>query len=185
MVVYQRERIENAICFFAYEHHKKTKKYLYQTYIYKYLSFFEFDVLKKTGEAPLGLEFIAMERGPVPAQIYNKRNMINSNLYSFDKQNNGSIIVKAIKEPDLDYFSDYEIKEMHKLIKIYAKEYVNSNTMSYATHKKIRAWIKAWNRNPNSKILKSDTFDNLFSKGEDRLSPEEEHFLISESLESL
>ncbi len=183
MVAYQKERIENAICFFAYEHYKITKKYLYQTYIYKYLSFFEFDVLEGTGESPLSLDFMAMERGPVPIEIYNKRDEIKSNLFSFDKQNDDKIIVKALKKPDLDYFSDYEIKEMDKLIDIYAKKWVTSRMMSDSSHKKIKAWAKAWKREPNSIIEKSDTFDNLFSKDENQLSPREKHFLISASLE--
>lgn len=183
MAAYQNERIENAICFFAYEHYERTKKYLYQTYIYKYLSFFEFNVLKETGESPLGLTFKALEHGPVPMEIYNKRDETKSNLFSFDKQDDSKIIVRALKEPDLNYFSDYEIAEMDKLIDIYAKKWVTSKMMSYSSHEKIKAWARAWKRKPNSMINKSDTFDNLFSKDENQLSSQEEHFLISASLE--
>ncbi len=183
MAAYQKERIENAICFFAYEHHKRTDKHPYQTYIYKYLSFFEFNVLEGTGESPLSLDFTAMEHGPVPPDIYYEREEIKSNLFSFDKQNDGKFIVKALKKPDLDYFSDYEIAEMAKLIDIYAKKWVTSKMMSDSSHKKIKAWDKAWKRKPNSMINKSDTFDNLFSKDENQLSSQEEHFLISASLE--
>ena len=35
MIPYQKEKIENAICFFANEHQKKTKHPLYQTFLYK------------------------------------------------------------------------------------------------------------------------------------------------------
>jgi hypothetical protein len=42
MLSYRKERIDNAVLFFAQKHHQKTKKYLSQTVLYKYLAFFEF-----------------------------------------------------------------------------------------------------------------------------------------------
>ena len=71
MLPYRKERIENAMFFFAQKHHQKTKNYLSQTFLYKYLAFFEFRYLKATGDMPLELTYKAMERGPVPMEIYN------------------------------------------------------------------------------------------------------------------
>ena len=50
MQFYKKERVDNAILFFAQKHYKKTKKYLSQTALYKYLAFFEFRYLKKAGD---------------------------------------------------------------------------------------------------------------------------------------
>ena len=47
MIPYQKEKIENAICFFASEHQKKTKHPLYQTFLYKYLAFLDFESLRE------------------------------------------------------------------------------------------------------------------------------------------
>jgi uncharacterized phage-associated protein len=76
MLAYRKERIDNAILFFAKEHYKKTKNDLSQTALYKYLAFFEFRYLKKYGEMPLELEYKAWEYGPVPIEIYVNRETI-------------------------------------------------------------------------------------------------------------
>ena len=54
--------------------------------------------------------------------------------------------------------------------------------MSDSSHKKIKAWVKAWNRRHHSMIDKADTFNHIYEKNEDELTPQEEHFLMSESL---
>ena len=184
MKAYQKERIENAICFFAREHHKKTRRFPSQTHIYKYLALFEFEILEETGDAPLDLEYVAMEYGPVPIDIYSKRDTLKSDLFSIEKRGK-SYFVKAKKKPNLDYFSEYEIEKMNNLIFIYAQRWVSSGVMSDASHEKIKAWKKAWNRRPNSKIDKADTFDKLAQKDEEHLSPQEERFLISSALGSM
>ncbi|GMO44423.1 MAG: hypothetical protein Pg6C_06280 [Treponemataceae bacterium] len=73
MLSYRKELIENAVLFFAQKHYQKTKKYLSQTVLYKYLAFFEFRYLKKAGDMPLELTYKAMQRGPVPMEIYENR----------------------------------------------------------------------------------------------------------------
>ena len=46
MGAYQKEKTENAICFFASRHKEKTGKYLFQTSLYKDLALFEIEFLK-------------------------------------------------------------------------------------------------------------------------------------------
>ena len=184
MKAYKKERIENAICFFAREHYKKTKRFPSQTHIYKYLALFEFGILEETGDSPLGLTYKAMQYGPVPMEIYDKRDKLKSDQFVFMKRDN-TYFVKATGKPDLDYFSEYEIEKMKNLVFIYAKQWVTPNVMSDASHEKIKAWKKTWKKKPNSKIDKSDTFENLASKNEETLSSQEEHFLISTMLGSL
>ena len=48
MIAYQKEKIENAVCFFASKHKEYTGKNLYQTSLFKYLALFEIEYLKET-----------------------------------------------------------------------------------------------------------------------------------------
>ncbi len=175
MKTYQKERLENAICFFAKEHYHKTRRHPTQTHIYKYLSFFDFQLLEETGEAPLDLEYRAMRYGPVPIELYGERRELKSDLFF-------TIYVKARKSPDLDFFSEREIKKMQDLIFIFASTWTTTNIMNDASHQKIKAWVKTWNRKPNASIDKADTFDDIQSKSDEELTPQEEHFLIAEAL---
>jgi hypothetical protein len=82
---YQMEKIENAICFFAKEHQKKARKPLYQTFLYKYLAFLDFISLRETGQPALGLRYLAMEKGPVPIEIYDKKESYSTPLWPFPR----------------------------------------------------------------------------------------------------
>jgi len=86
MIPYQKEKIENAICFFAHEHMKKTRQSLYQTFLYKYLAFLDFEILKETGRPCLGLSYMAMEHGPVPMEIYGKLHEWKSSCFTFTEE---------------------------------------------------------------------------------------------------
>lgn len=163
MTVYRKERIENAVCFFAGEHYKKTNRYPSQTAIYKYLAFFEFRYLKKYGDMPLNLEYRAMEHGPVPIEIYDKREEKQSNLFTFDKIGN-FYIVKAMGKFNPDYFAEAELEEMRNLIEIFAYSGVDASVMSAASHQEIRAWVKAKNRQLNSVIDPVEEFTRDITK---------------------
>lgn len=182
MKAYQKERLENAVCFFAREHYKKTKTFAWQTHIYKYLAFFEFRMLEKTGEMPLGLKYIAWKKGPVPINLYEQKDSNQSLLFKFESIDEKKYLVKSLKTPDLDYFSVNEIKVMRDLIFIFAQPWVNTGVMSDSSHEKIRAWKVAWAERENSIIDVSKTFENLNTKTEDELSDAEEHFLTNLSI---
>ena len=72
-IPFQKEKIENAISYFAAEHTKITRQPLFQTALYKYLAFFDFEILKKAGTPALGLKYSAMDKGPIPIDIYSQR----------------------------------------------------------------------------------------------------------------
>ena len=184
MVPYQKEKIENAICFFAKEHTKKTKQPLYQTFLYKYLAFLDFEILKETGRPCLGLAYRAMERGPVPIELYGKLDTIKSSCFESREKDNNKIIIVSTGMPNLDYFSQKEIKQMNRLIEIFAQNYVKARLISDASHESIIAWKKTWNKCHNSMIDYSSEFDDdLFKKKEDELTYPEESFLIYRALE--
>ena len=181
MFAYKKERLENAVCFFAKEHKKRKRKDPTQTYIYKYLALFDFGMLIKTGRPALDLDYIAMKKGPVPNEIYDKRRNYETELFKFvpQEKNSNVIIVKTKgKSPNLEYFSEAEIAEMKRIVEIYINTSVDTNILSGAAHEVIAPWEKAWHRKKNSTVRMIDAFPDICNKKDEELSPQEENFLI-------
>ena len=142
--------------------------------------------MKETGRPALGLRYRAMERGPVPVEIYAKRESYSSPQFKFVKDQNNHIMIIPKGVPDLDYFSAYEIELMSKLIEIYAKSYILTGLVSDASHEEIAAWRRTWKRNPNGMIdFALEFHDDLASRPDSERSYPEEHFFISRALDSL
>jgi len=186
MIPYQKEKIENAICFFAKEHRKKTRHTLYQTFLYKYLALFDFGYLKKYGKPSLGMTYRAMEKGPVPMEVYGKRADVPwSKLFVFQQDQNKNIMIIPKGAPDLDYFSSREIELLNTLIEIYAHCFIDSKLMSDASHQEIRAWERTWKKKQNDYIDFSLEFPgNVFEKSETDLTFPEEVYLTQKGLEN-
>ncbi|MDR2510492.1 MAG: SocA family protein [Spirochaetaceae bacterium] len=146
MMSYKKERIDNTLLFFAKNHYQKTKKYLSQTFLYKYIAFFEFRYLKKAGDMPLELTYRAMPRGPVPIEIYDNRN--NPVFFSkvifepFQTKSGTGYLIKPNGKFTPDYFAEAEIEEMNNLIEIFTQQWVGAAEMSDASHQAIKAWKK-------------------------------------------
>lgn len=184
MIAYQKEKTENAICYFAFRHKEATGKVLPQTFLYKYLALFEFEYLKKYGRPPLGLRYLAMERGPVPIDIYSKRANYSTACVAFKRlsENHFAVISKA--KPDMAYFSSAEIEEMSRLVQIYADEFMRAGDISDASHEVIAAWRKTYSKKPNAPIdYKSEFDDDIERKPPENLTPAEENYLIFKALE--
>lgn len=182
MIPYREEKIQNAITFFAKEHRKKTKKPLYQTYLYKYLAFFDFTSLRETGCLALGLVYRAMKRGPVPIEIY--ENKVDTDLYKFTKDEIGEIVISKNK-PNMDFFSDYEVELMQRLVEIYATTWMTTSVMSDASHEDIKAWQRTWRSKQNAIIEYALEFEgDTYRKNENELSYPEEVFLTHKALAS-
>lgn len=188
MIIYQAEKVNNAICFFAAEHKKRTRRPLDQTSLYKYLGFFDFETFEERGRPALGLTYMAMPRGPVPIKIYDARHSLKTDCFEFVVQKDEyssreNIYVIAFGKPDLDYFSEYEKGKMSRIIEIFADSSVKASLRSDASHERIKAWKRTWDKKKNSLIDYSLTFDDdpRTKKPED-LSFAEECFLTSEAL---
>ena len=144
MIAYKKEKIINAICFFANEVYRRTGKYLPQTLLYKLLAFLDFYSIEKLGKPALELEYRAYKNGPVPVGIYNNREGYQTDRFIFKKRGANRFIVISTKEANLDYFSEFEIKIMNYLL----KKYINQNLpmkkivdqICDDTHKEIKAW---------------------------------------------
>ncbi len=184
MTSYQKEKVENAICFFASEHIKRTKKPLPQTFLYKYLAFLDFESLEQTGQPVLGLKYIAMDKGPVPPDLYDKRKDLRTECFEFKDIGGNKFIIVAKGKPDLQFFSPYEIQQMRRLIEIYADRFMKASDVSEASHQDIKAWRKAYEKKRNSEIDYELQFDDdICHKNPKDLKPAEENFLIFKSIQ--
>lgn len=180
MTLYRKEKILNAISFFADQHKKKARKPLYQTFLYKYLAFLDFYSLRETGSPCLDLVYKAMKKGPVPIEIYGNKS--ETDKYKFVKDEWGEFVFSKEK-PDLNYFSSYEIDLMNRLIEIYAKKWVTTSVMSDSSHEDILAWKRTWSKEPNAIIDYALEFDgDLFSKKNDQLTYPEQIFLTYKAI---
>jgi hypothetical protein len=191
MLSYRKERIDNAILFFAQNHYKKTKKHLSQTFLYKYLAFFEFRYLKAAGDMPLELTYKAMERGPVPMEIYSNRG--NPGYFSkvifepFQTQSGKEgYLVKPNGKFDPDYFAEAELEEMGNLIEMFAQQWVGATEMSEASHQAIQAWKKTYSREENADIDPIEEFDrDILVIPEEALRTEELKYLMHRKMAEL
>jgi hypothetical protein len=175
MIPYQKEKIENAICFFAQEHKRISGKALFQTFLYKYLAFVDFISIEKLGLAAFGLAYRAMKKGPVPPCIYNQRHNYKTSLFEFVDIGENKFVIKAKQVPNIDYFSKFEISLMKGLVNEYAPKWVDD--IIEDSHTRIRAYSKT---ERNKVINYALTFDNdLLTKNEELLNQAERYFLTN------
>ena len=140
---------------------------------------------------PLELTYIAMQRGPVPMEIYGNRN--KQGYFSkviFDpvqtKDGNLGYIVKPDGKFNSDYFAEAELEEMNNLIEMFAQGWVNANDMSEMSHQAINAWKKTYSREPNAVIDPIEEFDrDIMTVPEDELTTAEERFLLQHCLRAV
>ncbi len=118
-----------------------------------------------------------MERGPVPLEVYEGKDGVTGCKFIPDQF--GEQVV-ATSKPDLDYFSDYEIELMKRLLDFYAQQWVTSRIMSDATHQD----ILAWKRTPTNKLIdKALEFkDDISNKPKDELTFPEAVYLTQKAL---
>ncbi|MEM1672551.1 MAG: DUF4065 domain-containing protein [Archaeoglobaceae archaeon] len=70
MLAFFLKKLPQVIAYFAKSHYQKTKKYLTQAQLYKYLAFLDYFAVKEMGRPVTGLRYIALEQGPVPEELY-------------------------------------------------------------------------------------------------------------------
>ena len=191
MLAYRRERIDNAILFFAQKHYEKTKKFLSQTFLYKYLAFFEFRYLKVVGDMPLELTYKAMDHGPVPMELYSNRDKpCYFSKVIFEpfptKSGEAGYLIKPNGKFDSDYFAEAELEEMNSLIEMFAQQWVGASEISEASHQAIKAWKKTYTRQRNADIDPIEEFDrDILAIPEETLRTEEIKYLMHRKLAEL
>lgn len=189
-IPYQKEKIENAILFFALEYRKKIRQNINQMKLYKSLAFLDFETMEEYGQPSLCLTYKAMKMGPVPKEIYIDKEYRETDAYYFeefkDKNNTVEIIVKKNKKPDLDYFSDYEIEKMYHIAEIYYDKSVSTSDISDATHERIKAWKRRFNIKENDIIsYDEDIFTEIANKKEEDFTPAEERYFMLKAFEEI
>lgn len=188
MLAYRKERVNNLLLFFAIEHYKKTKTFLSQTALYKYLAFFEFRHLFYRGDMPVELVYRAMDYGPVPIEIYDHRfepEYFEKVVFEIVQLKDGKecILIKPKGKFDPDYFSENELEDLRQVIEIFAQRWVTSKVMSDASHREIRSWLKTHSINPNGIIDPKLEFNkDIEAEPEEILTAIEERYLIQRRL---
>ncbi len=177
MMAYQKERLENAISFFAQKIQEITGKSAYQTYIYKYLALMDFRLLKLKGQPAIGLTYDAFEKGPVPKDLYDNIDILESEYYKVEIDDDGNYYFESTKKPDLDYFSPSEIKIMNDIVNEFVRPGMTTHEVIDATHKEIKAWINRGNKG-RVEIKYEDNFEDFQNKDINNLTPVEEAFLV-------
>ena len=177
MIPYRDEKIKNACIFFAGEHRKNARRPLYQTHLYKYLAFFDFYCLRETGKPALEMNYRAMERGPVPLEVYDGKERVSG--CRFVKDDQGELVIPNSK-PNLDFFSDIEIEILQRLVDIYSQIWVSAATMSDATHEEIRAWKRTIRNKMIDPALEFE--GDIFKKKEDELTFQEQVYLTHKAV---
>lgn len=182
-MAYENEKIINAIIYIAKIHLILAKKPAYQTYIYKYVALIDFAKLKEFGKPMFDLNYVALKNGPVPIELYDNRENLLTNQSFLSKvvlkknDDDGHIYYEPTSEADLDFFSNYEIELIEKILEKYAHPGMGINELCDATHNEILAWKKSWNRRNCASRIPIDplyTFKGIRKKSYEQLTPEEE-----------
>lgn len=194
MRAYKKERLENAIAYMIKIHTQLTGRRVSQTYIYKYLALIDFKAFEESGKPVFDLDYVAMKKGPVPIELYDRRDEIVDNESFSDvirlvSDSDGNYWYEKKQEPDLDFLSDYEIELIETTVEEFASKgnALVSDDVVEATHLRIKAWQKAWeNRGYSGRVAINPlhTFSGLLGKNEEELNPIEETALFYMTLKN-
>lgn len=97
MRAYKKERLENAIAYIIKIHTQLTGRRVSQTYIYKYLALIDFKAFEESGKPVFDLDYVAMKKGPVPTELYDRRDEIVDNE-SFSE------VIRLVSDADGNYW---------------------------------------------------------------------------------
>ncbi len=148
MILNQQRKIENAVIFFACKYKEHFGFWPKQMWIYKLLALLDYNILKATGRPCLGLEYVALQNGPVPTMLYdNRRGELPYKGFTLEEVWYNTFELRATQEPNLKYFSEAAIYEMENLVsKFILSVDVNKASSNTALDELIEAThqLKAW-----------------------------------------
>jgi uncharacterized phage-associated protein len=143
-------RLGNALLYWlrCCEHHDRTN-------LYKFVYYFDFAKAKLTGKPVFNFTYRAMKWGPVPREVEDELNNIESsrlrNYISFepykDEQQKQRYSIQAKVEPDLTVFSRKEQEVLEKVCYVFKE--APAKLMSDATHAPGEPWARAYNEKGN------------------------------------
>ena len=162
------ERMENVIARFI---HTRKGALVSQTSIYKMLAYVDNYFVVNDGNPLFLIEYKAMERGPVPIDIYDKLKSDEINTKYFGTYREGTRVCFKNKNQSFKFndklFSPFEqdlLKDLFEWLPIH----MSTKDISDASHEDIASWRKAWSEkgvkaNIND-MLWIDTFDLTYNK---------------------
>lgn len=133
----QREKLINAIIYFC-----QNTKYCGKTKLMKLLYFFDFMHFKQTGKSVTGLDYYAWDMGPVPKDLYEELECMNSDLakaISIMPQDKFQKICARQKIND-NYFTPRQKKLLSVISEIFRDS--KAEQMVESTHLKNHPWDK-------------------------------------------
>lgn len=174
---FNKQRLENGICFFAHEFQRRARKPLPSMGLWKLLAFLDFWGVREFGRPVFGLRYLAWKWGPVPIDVY--QSPPASSLFIFQPKGENRFDIIAKGKPDMGFFSRVEADRMNELVEIFADPSMSTKLMSEASHDEIQAWRRTWRTSPNKPIdFKLEFPGDIDTKPEEELTPEEENFLV-------
>jgi uncharacterized phage-associated protein len=143
LITHEREKLLNAIIFFASNTH-----FLGKTKLFKLLFFLDFEHFKDTGRSVTGMDYFAWPMGPVPKSLATEIENPEADMLSkiqFLKVPAGNafrLSVTPLAKFDATHFSKRELRIMSKL----AEEFktTRANDMVEATHLENQPWHKVY-----------------------------------------
>jgi len=154
LITHEREKIINAIIFFA-----KNVKHLGKIKLFKLLYFLDFEHFKETGRSVTGLDYYAWKMGPAPAALFDEieapePDMQKSIRFTNVMTEHGTkmLTIKARVAFNKSHFTAREMRLMERL----AGEYKDTlaEGMIEKTHLENLPWYKVYmiEKNPRGKI---------------------------------
>lgn len=163
LINHDREKLINAILYFA-----KNTKDCGKTKLLKLLYFLDFEHYKQIGRSVTGLEYFALENGPVPETLYEEISSLrtedvlgeflsNSGIDSesielgkfikivpeeLSKNYQDRQLIKPLDDPDLKYFSKRELGILGDLVKKYCN--TSATDLVKLVHKEDTPWHKVY-----------------------------------------
>lgn len=139
LVNHQREKLINAIIFFAYH-----TRFLGKTKLCKLLYFLDFEHYKEAGRSVTGMDYYAWKMGPVPAALFEELDapmpdMAEKVKFIEKPTLNGQMLeVKPIAGFDEKHFSRRELRIMSRLADEFRDKYAED--IIEATHLENKPW---------------------------------------------
>lgn len=145
IVTHDREKLIQAINFFAHNTRKLGK-----TKLFKLLYFLDFQHFRATGRSVTGLDYNAWKMGPVPVALFNEIEAPADDMAAVVEfkeiavKNDGTML--SVR-PRAEFSSAHFSKREMSLLEALAKEYwdATADEMIEATHLENSPWDKIWN----------------------------------------
>ncbi len=139
MTDFQKHKILNVIAFFA-----KSFKISGLTKLYKFMSFADFNCIKRTGKSITGLDYKAYQYGPFPEELNeemrNKDSFFGMNV-SLENPTGAKIKLVRVRSPFQEkYFSKAEMQVLNDMLFIF--EDTKTQDIVFASHERNSPWKK-------------------------------------------